>query len=95
MPATETPLPPMHPWALNQMGMLLVMVKNARGGTYPFTTTPDELAGGMGAATASRVAQVLDDFDWRRALERENGVRLTWDGATLTVTKQTEEEVGG
>ncbi len=80
----------MLPWALNQMGMLLLLARNAKGGHWPLTATAAELAGGMGAATAERVAQILDDFDWRRAIERDNGVRLTWDGVTLVVTERTE-----
>ncbi len=85
-----TELPAMHPHALTQIGMLLLLARNAKGGHWPLTATAAELAGGMGAATAERVAQILDDFDWRRAIERDNGVKLAWDGVTLVVTERTE-----
>lgn len=93
MPAIEeeVALPPMLPWALHQMGMLLLLARNAQGGHWPLTTTPEALTANLAndRATAT-VRRVLDDFDWRRAIERDNGVRLAWDGTTLVVDAGTE-----
>ena len=86
----STPLPQMYPRALEQVVLLLIMAKNRAGGLLPFTTDPADLCGDMLTGNEGRIAQILDDENWRGVIARElsktvGAVTLVWDGEVLVV----------